>query len=213
MLIRHFMSTPVFRVQSTDSVATVWDQLQELGLRRLVVMRNGRAVGVVSEHDLVRAMPRENVIGALDQVNDASDAPVGSLLKGALITIGPNDHIDDAAKRMLERKVDTLPVIEEGEVVGILTSSDLFRLFARSGKHPDSRRVTIDWPSTDPEPDPLRVVFAEGGRLYGMVRHATPGGRTVSVLHLSRDCCESVQKRLVAMGFVVVELEAAQGRR
>ena len=213
MLIRHFMSSPVFRVESTETVSAVWDQLQELGLRRLVVTRGGRVVGVVSEHDLVRAMPRANLIGTLDEAQDASDAPVGSLLKGPLISIHPNDHIDDAAKRMLEKRVDTLPVLEGGELVGILTSSDLFRLFAASGAGQEARRLSIEWPSDEPEPDPLRAVFAEGGRLYGMVRHSTPGGSTVSVLHLSRNACEGIQKRLVAMGFVVVELEKARSRR
>lgn len=215
MLIRHFMSSPVYRVESTESIESVWDQLQDLGLRRLVVTRQGRAVGVVSEHDLVRAMPRHNRIGAIDDEPSSAQAPVGSLVKGTLVTIGPNDHIDDAAARMLEHRIDTLPVIEGNELVGILTSSDLFRLFARSeaGSGVATRRVTIEWPASEPEPDPLRGVFAAGGRLHGMVRHRTPGGVTVSVLHLANESAEEVQKRLVAMGFVVVEKERGRGRR
>lgn len=215
MLIRHFMSTPVYRVESTETIESVWDQLQDLGLRRLVVTRHGRAVGVVSEHDLVRALPRHDRIGAIESAPEREDAPVGSLLKHDLVTIGPNDHIDDAAARMLEHRIDTLPVIEGGELVGILTSSDIFRLFAKSeaDKSAATRRVTIEWPASEPEPDPLRAVFAAGGRLHGLVRHRTPGGVTVSVLHLANETSEEVQKRLVAMGFVVVEKERGRGRR
>ena len=139
----------------------------------------------------------------------ASTLPISE----SLVSIGPNDHIDDAAVRMLEKHVDALPVIENGELVGILTSSDLFRLFATSSKREDSRRLSIEWPSNEPEPDPLRAVFAEGARLYGLVRHSTPGGNEVCVLHLSHGAFSSVQKRLVAMGYVVLELERARGTK
>lgn len=211
MLIRHFMSSPVFRVESTETIGKAWSQLEERGLRHVVVTRGPRVLGVVSEHDFVSVLPRAGSIGSLEVEAVVTNQPVASLLEGPPVSIGPNDHIDDAAVRMLEKHVDALPVLEKGELVGILTSSDLFRLFATSSKRVDSRRLSIEWPSADPEPDPLRAVFAEGARLYGLVRHSTPGGNEVCVLHLSHDAFSSVQKRLVAMGYVVLELERARG--
>ncbi|MCA8979202.1 MAG: CBS domain-containing protein [Planctomycetes bacterium] len=213
MLIRHFMSSPVFRVESTETIGRAWSQLEERGLRHVVVVRGNRALGVVTEHDFVSVLPRSGLIGALEAEAEVTNKPIASLLDGPLVSIGPNDHIDDAAVRMLEKHVDALPVIENGELVGILTSSDLFRLFATSSKREDSRRLSIEWPSNEPEPDPLRAVFAEGARLYGLVRHSTPGGNEVCVLHLSHGAFSSVQKRLVAMGYVVLELERARGTK
>lgn len=211
MLIRHFMSSPVFRVENTETIGKAWSQLEERGLRHVVVMRGNRALGVVTEHDFVSVLPRSGLIGSLEAEAAVTNKPVASLLQGPLVSIGPNDHIDDAAVRMLEKHVDALPVLEQGELVGILTSSDLFRLFATSSKRVDARRLSIEWPSSEPEPDPLRAVFAEGARLYGLVRHATPGGNEVCVLHLSHGAFSAVQKRLVAMGYVVLELERARG--
>jgi CBS domain-containing protein len=214
MLIRHFMSTPVFRVESTESIGKAWSQLEERGLRHAVITRGPRTLGVLTEHDFVSVMPRAGLIGSLEaEEAKKTDEPVGSLLQGPLVSIGPNDHIDDAAILMLEKHVDSLPVLEHGELVGILTSSDLFRLFATSGNREDSRRLSIEWPSNDPEPDPLRAVFAEGARLFGLVRHSTPGGNEVCVLHLSHGAFSAVQKRLVAMGYVVLELERARGKQ
>lgn len=210
MLIRHFMSAPVFRVENTDTIRRAWAKLEERGLRHAVVMRGNHVLGVVTEHDLVSDMPRDGLIGTLEVERAKSEKPVASLLKGPLVTVRPNDHIDDAATKMLENRVDSLPVIEKGELVGILTSSDLFRLFAKSGNRDDSRRLSIEWPSKDPEPDPLRAVFAEGARLFGLVRHTTPGGTEVCVLHLSHGAYAAVQKRLVAMGYVVLERERAR---
>ena len=46
------------------------------------------------------------------------------------ITIGPNDHVELAARIMLERKIGGLPVVEDGKLVGILTESDVFRALA-----------------------------------------------------------------------------------
>jgi len=213
MLIRHFMSTPVFRVESTESIGKAWSQLEERGLRHAVVTRGVRTLGVVTEHDFVSVMPRAGLIGAIQgEAEIAADKPVGSLLAGPLVSIGPNDHIDDAAILMLEKHVDSLPVLEHGGLVGILTSSDLFRLFATSGNREDSRRLSVEWPSDEPEPDPLRAVFAEGARLFGLVRHSTPGGSEVCVLHISHDAFSAVQKRLVAMGYVVLELERTRGK-
>lgn len=211
MLIRHFMSTPVFRVESTETIGNAWLKLQERGLRHVVVTRGNRALGVVTEHDFISVLPRSGVIGAMESDASVADKPVSSLLSGALVSIGPNDHIDDAAARMLTKHVDSLPVIEHGELLGILTSSDLFKLFATSCHRDVSRRLSIEWPSAEAEPDPLRAVFAEGARLYGLVRHSTPGGSEVTVLHLSRGAYSAVQQRLVAMGYVVLERERSRG--
>jgi len=218
MLIRHFMTYPVFRVKGSETVAEVWRQFEENGIRRAPVMTGNKVMGMITQHDLLRAMPKAGLIGYIDEDEEEeaeglSTWPVRSLVKRKLLWIGPNDHIDSAAAIMLKQRVDSLPVLDEGELVGMLTSSDLFELFSSAGTGGDSRRLSIKWPTSDPEPDALRALFAEGTRLHGLVRHATPGGRTISVLHISPERFDEVKGRLVSMGFVVVEIEKRTRRR
>jgi CBS domain-containing protein len=67
------------------------------------------------------------------RVQDAMSSPV--------LTIGPDESIQDAAATLLEHRVGSLPVIEEGRLVGIVTTSDLLRAVARSA--PALERVQL----------------------------------------------------------------------
>ena len=57
---------------------------------------------------------------------DASDSSLET------VTVGPDETLGEAAWIMLERKVGSLPVLEDGRVVGILTETDMLRLIVRS---------------------------------------------------------------------------------
>lgn len=215
MLIRHFMATMVVRLDGRTPISEAWRVLVDHGLRRVPVVRGSQVLGVITEHELMGAMPRPGVIGGVDPDEDVrarAKRPVESLLKGPLVFVGPNDHVDDAARKMLEARVEALPVIDGGELVGVLTSSDLFRLFASAGGDPDSRRMSVDWPADTEEPDLLRAVFAEGARLHGLMRYRNQGGRTISVLSVSADRFVGVRNRLVLMGYVLIEGEKERRR-
>ncbi len=85
--------------------------------RRLPVMEQGKLVGMLTERDI------RNHWGYLERTRvDAAMTPDP-------VTITPRISAEDAARLMLQHKIGGLPVVEEGELVGIVSTSDILKAF------------------------------------------------------------------------------------
>ncbi|MGD9894587.1 MAG: CBS and ACT domain-containing protein [Dehalococcoidia bacterium] len=92
--------------------------------RHLPVVSDGVLVGVVSERDLHAG---DHIVP--DELHRGR--PVRSTMVHDVITIGPDDPVEQAARLMLENKVGCLPVMEDGRLTGIITEADIFRAFVQ----------------------------------------------------------------------------------
>jgi len=116
------MSRPVLVVEAEATLWTAMDRLTTSGLRHLVVVSEGRCVGVLTDR-LVAAVWPMVALGPGSQ-------PIARLLSHDPVTVTPEDTPRDIARRMLERGVDAVAVVDvDGRVVGIVTGSDLLRHF------------------------------------------------------------------------------------
>ena len=117
MRIREIMTTHVETIPPSWSVAEAADLMRQKRLRHLVVKTDGAVVGVVSDRDV--SFPA------------LYGEPVNEIMSEPVVTIGPNDTIPTAANRMRSRSVHSLPVVEHGELVGIVTVADLLQVLGR----------------------------------------------------------------------------------
>ena len=85
--------------------------------RRLPVVDVGRLVGILTESDL------RDYTGYLESTR------VNAAMRTELVTVTPYGTVEDAARLMLKRKIGGLPVVLDGKLVGIVTTSDLLRAF------------------------------------------------------------------------------------
>lgn len=130
MIVRHFMTREVFTLAPERRCGDALSDLRARKIRRAPVMSGDRLVGMISERRLLSVLP-----GTPDQIASAAgeralDLPIQSIVSTPAITIGPNDHVELAARRMLQAKIGGLPVVENGKLAGILTESDVFRALA-----------------------------------------------------------------------------------
>lgn len=117
-LVKDIMATPVATISPE---ATMDEAARVMGERRvgsLIVMKDGDPVGIVTERDLL-----SNVIAVGRRPEEVK---VESVMSSPLITIGPTATIKEAAQTMI-RKKGRLAVFDEGELVGIITASDLIQ--------------------------------------------------------------------------------------
>jgi CBS domain-containing protein len=130
-VIRDIMKSKVVSVSADDTLWTV-KEIMELGsVRHLPVVRKGELIGVVSQRDLLRAS-LSSVMGIegsehrvfLEQVR------ISDVMSSDPISISTGQSIRGAARIMAERKIGCLPVVDEGQLVGIVTETDLLRHFA-----------------------------------------------------------------------------------
>lgn len=107
--------------------------MKDGGFRRLPVVREGELVGIVSDRDLRQAMNTPVLLH--ERKHDdyvLNNVQVGMCMSSRLYTLGPEDSLEKAARLMKEKKIGGCPVTNRGELVGIITESDLLEYLVRS---------------------------------------------------------------------------------
>ena len=143
VLVRDVMTEKVFSVTSDTPLKVVATRMLEYGVTGMpVVDEEEVVVGVISETDILfkeRSAPdRKGVVDWL--MHYAEDPPlakldartVGDAMSTPAVTIPSGRSIEEAATRMLDLRIDRLPVVDSGHLVGIVTRTDLVRAFTRS---------------------------------------------------------------------------------
>ncbi|MEB3224041.1 MAG: CBS domain-containing protein [Candidatus Sericytochromatia bacterium] len=120
------MSSPVRTIEASAPVAEAVTLLGDTGHSGLVVMRRGKAVGVVSRRDLERAA-RHGLVGT----------EVRHVMTNGIVTTSPDTPMHALLTTMVRRDIGRLPVLRDEALVGIVTRSDLLR--AQYDRAPDRR--------------------------------------------------------------------------
>ncbi len=110
----------------------------EHNIRHLPVVRSDGTVGMLSSHDLYRALPvvaNTDVSDLVETVKDLYAVQVDQIIpEQTLHTIEPMTTVAEAAALFIELKVSSLPVVDGDELVGILTSHDMMRALVQALK-------------------------------------------------------------------------------
>jgi acetoin utilization protein AcuB len=118
-------SNPV-TVTPRNAIRTAVNLMREGGFRRLPVVDRGRLVGIITDRDLRRAANSPFVVREQWYDNFILDhIEVGSCMTPDPLTIEPAAPIAEAARLMRDHKIGGLPVITEGQLVGIITETNL----------------------------------------------------------------------------------------
>ena len=124
------MSSPPIVVSPTTPVAEAMKLIRERHIRRLPVLDGGRLVGIVSERDLLRALPSPATVLSAWEVPALLDRiRVRDVMTHNAIVVHVNTPIQQAAQLMVDHKIGGLPVVDDGEVLGVITETDIFRVF------------------------------------------------------------------------------------
>lgn len=121
MQIQDIMTDYVQSVNDTMVAEQAYTKMKELEIHHLIVTRDDGSVGVVSERDL----------GGKHGASVRQGKTVGELSSWDIISVSPEDTIQDAATLLQGYTIGCLPVVEDSEVVGIVTISDLLSLIAQ----------------------------------------------------------------------------------
>ncbi len=137
MLVGMWMTREVLTVERSDSLAHAAQLMALHRFRHLPVVgaqADGHGlVGIISATDVVHAVPLATDPFSAAGV-DAASAPgasisVGDVMTPNVLTTTPDAPIEDAVALMRERKIGALPVLRGGELIGLITESDVLRAF------------------------------------------------------------------------------------
>jgi acetoin utilization protein AcuB len=130
MLVGERMTTSVVKVSPDDPIQEVLQKMKAEGIRRTPVVKDNKLVGMVSEKDLLNATPSIATSLSVWELNYLlSKVTVSEVMTKNVVSVTPTTPIEEAARIMADNKIGGLPVTEGTELVGIITETDLFRLF------------------------------------------------------------------------------------
>jgi CBS domain-containing protein len=145
--IAEWMSSPPIVVTTSVTLADAQHMMERLHVRRLLVVQSGRLVGIVTWGDLRAAWPSAaTTLSVHEWRNLLEQATVAECMRRDLVTVAPDTTVLEAAQIMLAHKISGLPVMAGGEVVGVITESDLLRLLvaeATEAEHADPSRELV----------------------------------------------------------------------
>jgi acetoin utilization protein AcuB len=135
MLVREIMTSDVTSLQDTDTMLDAAMIFARTSLRHLPVLHETTLVGVLTERDVKRFAP-----GLLSGVTSAQynevmeTTPLSKVMTRNPMTLKPDQDVSDAADIFASKKFGCLPVVDAGNLVGIVTTTDMLRLLAQMMK-------------------------------------------------------------------------------
>ncbi len=177
MIIREHMATKVATVSPDTPIMEARKAMKEHNVRRLPVTEDGRLVGIVTEGDIQEAGPSDATSLNVWELNYLlGQITVKEVMTKEVLTVGPDDTIEEAALIMRENQVAGLPVMEEGSLVGIITESDVLdTIIEVVGFKEGEIRITFsieDRPGTLIEA--LKPIRDQQGNIVSILSHRHP---------------------------------------
>jgi CBS domain-containing protein len=122
------MSTDVTVIDRNDDVLSIENIMNTKHVRHLPVVEGGDIVGMVSQRDIFKAaMSSAMGYGEKAQQGFLHSVRVKAIMVYPVVTVSPDTTVDAAIELMLQKGIGCLPVVENGQVVGMLTKTDLLR--------------------------------------------------------------------------------------
>lgn len=131
MLVKERMTPNPVTVSEDTSMQEALRLMHERKVRRFPVLdKAGKLVGIVAEKDLLYASPSPATSLSVFEINYLiSQIKVGQVMSRQVITIEDDCPLEEAARIMVDNKISGLPVLHNGKLAGIITETDLFKVF------------------------------------------------------------------------------------
>jgi acetoin utilization protein AcuB len=184
-------------------------------VRRLpVVDKHGKMVGIVSELDLLKVSPSPATTLSIYEIPYLlSKIKMKDIMTKDVVTVTEDATLEEAARLMADSKIGGLPVMQDGKLVGIITETDIFKVFLEMlGARQEAVRVTVEVPGEKGTFAKITGAIAEmGGNIMAM---GTIQGEDASHYLLTLRVIDVPQEKLVAamedLGLKVVDQRFCQ---
>jgi|Deesub1362A_J573_1020465.scaffolds.fasta_scaffold00053_52 CBS domain-containing protein len=115
--VKEVMTREVCTALTDESLLNASRKMIEYGVGSIVVMENGNPIGIVTEKDMLEKVISRNRVPSEVFLKDIMTSP--------LIVIAPSKSLREAAEIMLKKGIRRLPVVDGGELIGIITDNDI----------------------------------------------------------------------------------------
>ena len=115
--VRDIMEKNVITIDIDETANNAANQMKENDISFLVIIENGKPVGVVSERDFVQKLCINN--------QNSSDVKISDIMSYKFRWVNPITKIEDAIQKMLNNNIRRLLILDDEKLVGVITQTDL----------------------------------------------------------------------------------------
>lgn len=130
MFIRPWITREVVTITPDTSIADAIRTMQDCDLRRLPVVKGGELLGLVTERDILEAGGNSSSTVDWDIREEHEKQTVSKIMSTNPVTGHPGMLIEEVALVMAERRISSLPIVENDRLIGIVTDTDLYHAIA-----------------------------------------------------------------------------------
>ncbi len=135
--VSEVMSFPVITATKDTTIYDIANIMTENNIGAVVIVENNKPIGIVTERDIIKRVVSKNL--------KPKDVLAEEVMSKKIITINQNASINEAAKLMATHGVKRLPVVKNGELVGIITQSDIVKV------SPELLEIVMEYASLTPK--------------------------------------------------------------
>jgi CBS domain-containing protein len=118
--IKEVMTSEVRACEPTATVADVAKLMAQENVGPIPVVEDGRLIGIVTDRDIV--------VNVVAQGKDVNSTTVGDIASRDVVTISPDQDMDEALSLLAQHQVRRLPVVDGDRLIGIVAQADIARL-------------------------------------------------------------------------------------
>ncbi len=145
--VEDVMVKEVITIDQNSTIKEAAEVMNKFEIGCLIAVRKGKAIGMITERDLLKRIVAE--------ARDATETKVKDVMSSPLVVIEPSVELEEAIKLMLQMKIKKLPVVDGKRLVGLITLTDIARFqpqmikllkqLAKRQTAPKSMKKVIDY--------------------------------------------------------------------
>jgi acetoin utilization protein AcuB len=217
MLVRDYMTQDLVTIEPEARLSDALNMMRARNVHRLPVVEDNLLIGIVSEKDLLYALPSvDRPISWVEASAQAAALPVRQVMQHDVVTVGPDCPIELAAATMIDHKIGALPVVSPPEsrtLLGIITETDIFRLFVEMlGSRAPGVRASLEIDNRKGALASLfnRIVEA-GGLVTTVSSFPTTSPHRLRIILKVADVDQNTMRSLLKPEETVIDLREIQG--
>ncbi|NPV92442.1 MAG: CBS domain-containing protein [Firmicutes bacterium] len=209
MFVRDRMSPNPITISPKATIAEAVEMMKKKQIRRIPVVEGERLVGFITDKDLSEASPSTATTLSIFEINYLlAKTKVSDILKKdrPTYTIHPDATVEECALLMNDLKIYGVPVVEDNNLVGIITETDIFNAFIDiMGIRSPGVRIHLHVPDRPGMvADVTRIIADHGANISHIVSDSNDDGTMGLVIRLQVADCREIVKDLKEHGFQVI---------
>ena len=119
MIVRDIMAKNIKTVKPDETVHAAVQKMNKFDIGSVIVLSSGRPVGIITETNIMRRIVEPRM--------DPDTVWAKDIMSSPLTTIDENAAVEEAAKIMVEKRINRIPVMKGNKLVGLISSTDIVK--------------------------------------------------------------------------------------